>query len=59
MIEKYVHVPLTNVLETDNQNLWLTNGRFTTISSQFSVILQNSQNWDSDGHFEVQNGSIS
>ena len=47
-------------IETDQQNLWLTFGRFTTISSLFGQLNKYlSQNWGSDGHFELLNRSKS
>ena len=52
----------SNDIEGVSQNLRLINGSFLTLSSHlFANYVHDyySQNWNSDGHLEVLNGSIS
>ena len=46
----------TCMLECESQNLRLINHHFTTLSGHCHRYL--SQNWNSDGHFEMLNGSV-
>ena len=48
------------IVKTDAKKILLANGRFMTISGHFFRQLHKylSQNWASDDHFEVLNGSL-